>query len=188
MFHMHRHRECGPRGAFGRGPFRMEWSISPGEGRGPRRRMFDGGELRLVLLKLIADQPRHGYDLIRAIEERTGGAYAPSPGVIYPTLTLLDDMELIEEQKSDGTKKLFAISATGESHLAERAEEVAGLFARLDELGARRARSERTSVRRAMGNLREVLCNHLDDGEIADEVLHAIVEAIDEASRKIERL
>ena len=51
------------------------------------RRMFDGGELRLVLLKLIADEPRHGYDLIREIEELTGGAYAPSPGVVYPTLT-----------------------------------------------------------------------------------------------------
>ena len=65
-------------------------------GRG-RRRMFGSGELRLVLLKLIADEPRHGYDLIRAIEELTGGDYAPSPGVVYPTLTMLADMGLIEE-------------------------------------------------------------------------------------------
>ena len=62
-----------------------------------RRRVFDSGELQLVLLKLIADQPRHGYELIRAIEELTGGAYVPSPGVIYPTLTLLQDMGRIEE-------------------------------------------------------------------------------------------
>ncbi|NWM55099.1 PadR family transcriptional regulator, partial [Escherichia coli] len=53
--------------------------------RGGRRRMFDGTELRLILLKLIEEQPRHGYDLIREIEERSGGAYAPSPGVVYPT-------------------------------------------------------------------------------------------------------
>ena len=71
-----------------------------GRGRGERgegrsRRMFDGGELRLVLLKLIADEPRHGYDLIRQIEELTGGAYAPSPGVVYPTITMLDDMGFI---------------------------------------------------------------------------------------------
>ncbi|WP_447514071.1 PadR family transcriptional regulator, partial [Clostridioides difficile] len=59
--------------------------------------MFDGTELRLILLKLIEEQPRHGYDLIREIEERSGGAYAPSPGVVYPTLTMLDDMGLIEE-------------------------------------------------------------------------------------------
>ena len=58
---------------------------------GGRRRMFDGGELRLVLLKLIQDEPRHGYDLIKEIEELTGGAYAPSPGVVYPTLSMLAD-------------------------------------------------------------------------------------------------
>ena len=69
--------------------------------RGERRRMFDGGELRLVLLKLIADEPRHGYDLIRQIEELTGGTYAPSAGVIYPTLTMLDDMDLFEAHQSD---------------------------------------------------------------------------------------
>ena len=66
------------------------------------RRMFESGELRLVLLKLIAEQPRHGYDLIRAIEEMTGGEYAPSPGVVYPTLTLLQDMGLIEEAAGEG--------------------------------------------------------------------------------------
>ena len=64
--------------------------------------MFESGELRLVLLKLIADEPRHGYDLIRAIEELTGGEYAPSPGVVYPTLTLLQDMGLIEEAAGEG--------------------------------------------------------------------------------------
>ena len=95
-----------------------------GEGRGgPRgRRMFDGGELRLVLLKLIADEPRHGYDLIRQVEELTGGAYAPSPGIVYPTLTLLDDMGLIEAQQAEGAKKLFAVTDAGTAHLAENAE------------------------------------------------------------------
>src|SRR6478752_5873653 len=107
---------CGPRhGSWRRGPFEVRWEVGGGEGRGRRRRMFDGEELRLVLLKLIADQPRHGYDLIRDIEERTGGAYAPSPGVIYPTLTMLDDMGLIEEQKSEGAKKLFAITNAGQA-------------------------------------------------------------------------
>ena len=72
---------------------------------GGRRRMFESGELRLVLLKLIADEPRHGYDLIRAIEELTGGEYAPSPGVVYPTLTMLQDMGLIEEAAGEGARK-----------------------------------------------------------------------------------
>ncbi|MBN9121321.1 MAG: PadR family transcriptional regulator, partial [Planctomycetes bacterium] len=82
---------------------------SSGRGEGRARRMFDGGELRLVLLKLIADEPRHGYDLIREIENLTGGAYAPSPGVVYPTITMLDDMGFIEQQQSEGAKKAFAI-------------------------------------------------------------------------------
>src|SRR3546814_9316383 len=79
--------------------------------------MFDCGELRLVLLKLIADEPRHGYDLIRQVEELTSGAYAPSPGVIYPTLTLLDDMGQIAVQQSEGARKLFAVRS--EEHTSE---------------------------------------------------------------------
>jgi DNA-binding PadR family transcriptional regulator len=96
--------------------------------------MFESGELRLVLLKLIADEPRHGYDLIRAIEEITGGEYAPSPGVVYPTLTLLQDMGLIEEAPGEGPRKAFQATAEGRSHLEERAEEVEALFERLRDL------------------------------------------------------
>jgi len=75
------------------GPFSIEWELRDerGGGRGRARRFFSGDELRLLLLKLIEPAPSHGYDLIRAIEEMSGGAYVPSPGVIYPTLTLLAD-------------------------------------------------------------------------------------------------
>lgn len=152
------------------------------------RRMFDSGELRLVLLKLIQDGPRHGYDLIRAIEELTGGAYAPSPGVVYPTLTLLADMELIAEQQSEGARKLFAITAAGEAHLADRIEEVAALFARLEGLGEMRERSNRGPVRRAMGNLKSALQSKLRGQDGNEELPHEIAAILDEAVRKIERL
>ena len=190
MFHGHGMRGCTPRrGRWSRGPFFFEWDmgVDDRKGRG-RRRMFDSGELRLVLLKLIADEPRHGYDLIRAIEERTGGAYAPSPGVVYPTLTLLEDMGLIEERQSEGAKKQFAATAAGETHLAERTEEVEALFARLDALGEERARTDSGSVRRAMGNLRHVLMNRLSEGDVDEDGIHAIVATIDEAAQKIERM
>jgi len=157
-------------------------------GGGGRRRLFDGGELRLVLLKLTEDQPRHGYDLIRAIEERTGGAYAPSPGVIYPTLTLLEDMGLIEEQKAEGTRKLYAITGEGRAHLAERAEEVADIFARLDAIGGRQRRSEASPVRRALHNLRNVLHHRVGREDASSETAHQIAEMIDELARKVERL
>ena len=105
--------------------------------------MFESGELRLVLLKLIADEPRHGYDLIRAIEELTGGEYAPSPGIVYPTLTLLQDMGLIEEAAGEGARKPFQVTDEGRAHLEENAEEVDELIERL-----KRPRAARRSPRR----------------------------------------
>lgn len=173
-------------GGFGRGfggRFRDD-----DEGRGRRRRMFDSGELRLVLLKLIADEPRHGYDLIRQIEELTGGAYAPSPGVIYPTLTLLGDMGQIESTDSDGAKKLFAITDAGQTELDANKDAVDALIARLTEVGEERQRTDRASVRRAMGNLKAVLMNRLGDCDLDETTLHQVVALIDEAAQKIERL
>lgn len=156
--------------------------------RGERRRMFDGGELRLVLLKLIGDEPRHGYDLIRHIEELTGGSYAPSPGVIYPTLTMLDDMGQIEAQQSEGAKKLFAITDAGRAELEANSEIVDAALARLTAVGEETQRTDPASVRRAMGNLKAVLMNRLGDRDLDNETIHAIVALIDEASQKIERL
>ena len=206
-FHHHNHERgegrdqdhgCGPRGwhavrsgGFRRGPFELAWSVERmEEGRGgPRRRMFDGGELRLVLLRLIGDQPRHGYDLIRAIEERTGGAYAPSPGVVYPTLTMLGDMGQIEEQASEGgNRKVFTTTEEGRRVLVEKAEEVSALMARLDAIGAMRERTDGASIRRAMHNLKNVLRNRLAGEDVAAEILHEAVALIDEAARRIERL
>ena len=158
------------------------------DGRGRRQRMFDSGELRLVLLKLIADEPRHGYDLIRRIEELTGGAYAPSPGVIYPTLTLLDDMGLIEAQQSEGAKKLFAITDAGTAELEANRESADRLIARLTDIGEERQRTDSASVRRAMGNLKTVLMNRLGERDLDEATLHDIVALIDEAAQKIERL
>ncbi len=141
--------------------------------RGGRRRVFDSGELRLVLLKLIEEMPRHGYDLIREIEERTNGAYAPSPGVVYPTLTLLQDMDLVEEEKSEGARKRFAITQAGAAHLTEKTDEVEAAMAKLAEMGARRERTDGAPIRRAMGNLRQVLQDRLTRDDVTLETLHA---------------
>jgi DNA-binding PadR family transcriptional regulator len=161
--------------------------VGRGEGGG-RRRMFDGGELRLVLLKLIEETPRHGYDLIREIEDRTGGAYAPSPGVIYPTLTLLADMGLIEETKSEGAKKLFAITHAGTVHLTEKSLEVDAAMAKLAQMGVQSERTDGAPIRRAMGNLREVLQNRLSRDDVTVETLHEVTALLDEAAQRIERL
>lgn len=177
----------GPRGGrhgFGRGDWR-----GPEEGRGGRRRrVFDSNELRLVLLKLIADQPRHGYELIRAIEDLTGGFYVPSPGVVYPTLTLLQDMGQIEEAASDGARKAFAATADGSAQLAAKKEEIEALFARLAELATQRERGDGGPIRRAMQNLKMVLISRLDGGDAKTETLHQVAAILDDAAQKIERL
>ncbi|WP_203234526.1 PadR family transcriptional regulator [Sphingomonas solaris] len=157
-------------------------------GGGGRRRVFDAGELRLVLLRLIADQPRHGYDLIRAIEDRTGGAYAPSPGVIYPTITMLQDMGHIDEVKAEGARKAFAISTEGSAHLAERQAEAEALLERLDQLGTVARKTDGGPVKRATMNLRAVLHQRLHREDVPDDMLHDIAAIIDEAARRIERL
>jgi DNA-binding PadR family transcriptional regulator len=176
-------RVFGPRG-FGR------FGGRHGEGRpeGGRRRVFDSGELRLVVLKLIADEPRHGYDVIRAIEDLTGGAYAPSPGVIYPTLTLLQDMGQIEEAAAEGTRRAFAVTAEGTAHLDEKKEEVAALLARLADLAAMREKTDGAPIRRAMGNLKAVLMHRLGTADVTRETLHEVAAILDEAAQKIERL
>ena len=179
----------GPRGGFDFGGFSMEFGRPDGGREGGRsRRMFDGGELRLVLLKLIADEPRHGYDAIRAIEEMTGGAYAPSPGVVYPTLTLLDEMGLIEEQRSEGSKKRFAATDEGRRHLEENAEQVAALIERLSRLGGRREEWAGSPVWRAVRNLGVAIRQRVGRGDLSQDTLHDVAAMIDEVAQKIERL
>jgi len=188
--HGHRHH-AGPHGfgRGGRGGGRHGGWGEGDEGRGGRRRrVFDQGELRLVLLKLIADQPRHGYELIRAIEELTGGVYVPSPGVVYPTLTMLHEMAQIEEAASGGARKAFAITPDGTQHLASRQAEVEALFERLAQLANARERTDGGPIRRAMQNLKMVLINRLEREELPAETVHQAAAILDDAAQKIERL
>lgn len=175
------------------GPFGGSWGGGWDEdgagrrGRGPRGRMFGSGELRLVLLRLIADEPRHGYQLIKAIEELTQGAYAPSPGVVYPTLSLLADEGAVAEAEGEGSRKAFAITAQGQAELAEKAAEVDRILARLTERAEGHRRGPPPQIARALGNLMMVLRQRKHEEPAAD--LHnAIVDILDDAAKRIERL
>jgi DNA-binding PadR family transcriptional regulator len=177
------------RGGWGRGwGDGAEWGGRGGGGGRGRRRVLDSGELRLVLLKLIADQSRHGYDLIRAVEEMTHGEYAPSPGVVYPSLTMLQDMGLIDEVKAEGSRKAFEITADGKDHLAEKEEEIDALFERLKDLGSDQRKAGGAPIKRSIANLLSALW-HRATREDADEgTLHKIAAILDEAAQKVERL
>lgn len=156
--------------------------------RGRRGRMFGQGELRLVLLALIAEGPRHGYELIKEIEEMTGGAYAPSPGAVYPTLQLLEDEGAIEEAEAEGAKKPFAATAQGRDELDARKDEVEALMRRLGRHGERTTTVRSHDVFRAMGNLGSVLKNRARSGKLDEPTINAIVDMIDEMAKRIERL
>ncbi|NGP16781.1 PadR family transcriptional regulator [Devosia aurantiaca] len=88
-------------------------------------RMLASGDLRLVALYLIEQQPRHGYDLIKAVEERSKGVYSPSPGIVYPALTYLEEAGFVTSS-ADGNKKLYAITDEGRKHLEENRDAVSG--------------------------------------------------------------
>lgn len=177
-----RHGHGGVEEGFGREGFGME-----GRG-GRRRRMFDSAELRLVLLSLIAEQPRHGYDLIREVEARTGGAYAPSPGVVYPMTTLLLDMGLIEEAEGDGQRKLFAITDAGRADLAAHEAEAQAAFAKLQALAALRERTDAAPVQRAMQNLKVAVHNRLSQEGVDKTIILEVAALIDQAASNVERL
>jgi DNA-binding PadR family transcriptional regulator len=156
--------------------------------RGRRGRMFAAGELRLALLALIAENPSHGYELIKAIEEMTGGDYAPSPGAVYPTLQLLEDEGAIQEAEAEGAKKPFAATAQGLEELEDRQDEVKALLRRLGRHGERTTTVRSHDVFRAMGNLGSVLKNRAKAGKLDEETINQIVDMIDEMAKRIERL
>ena len=198
--HINRHGDCKPRFAgrgrgfsFGPGGFHFDFGDEGGDwgggrrGRRDRKRMFEGGELRLVLLKLIADEPRHGYELIKAVEDLTGGDYAPSPGIVYPTLTMLEDIGYIAERKSKDAKKIYEATEEGRTHLEENAEEVEELIERLEGHGQRRSRSQRPEIGRAIGNLMAALRHRIASEGWNEDLLEEVIDVLDDAAQRIER-
>jgi len=175
----------GPRGPWGpKGPW------GPGGRNGPGRgRQFGRAELRLMLLRLIAEQPRHGYDLIKAMEERSGGHYAPSPGVVYPALAMLADEGLVAEQASEDQRRKYAITAAGEAVLAEEAAPADRAMERLAGMAEHAERGRAPSIQRASVNLFTAVGQKMTEGAGENEELpHKIAEILDEAARQIERL
>ncbi|HLY88600.1 MAG TPA: PadR family transcriptional regulator [Acetobacteraceae bacterium] len=134
------------------------WGGMGGRFRGGR--VFGHGDLKLILLSLIAEQPRHGYELIRTIEEMFDGAYAPSPGAVYPTLTLLEELGHASVASDDG-KKLYTITAEGKAFLAENKEAVDAVMSRMEQTAKMFARAAAPmALREAMHNLKRALFMH----------------------------
>jgi DNA-binding PadR family transcriptional regulator len=159
-------------------------------GRGGRSglgRFFAHGDLRLLVLHLIAERPRHGYEIIKAIEEQVGGAYSPSPGVIYPTLTLLEELGHVTVSTGDGAKKLHTITAEGRSYLEAYRPAMDALLARMSEASRVHGGGPAPQILRAMENLKLALRMRLARGPLSEEQINAAAAAIDNAATGVER-
>jgi DNA-binding PadR family transcriptional regulator len=166
---------CGRRGG-GRGP---------GGGRG-RGRVFDNGDLRLVIM-LLSEKPRHGYEIIKALEERVGGGYSPSPGVVYPTLTLLEELGQASVSDERAGRKLYTLTKEGKSIVVGNRRVVDAILARVAEAATARA-GPPPPVVRAMENLGMALRLRLQARPATTAQIRAMAAAIDGAARSVEEL
>jgi DNA-binding PadR family transcriptional regulator len=182
------HHGHGPDHSHGHGPDGSPGDWSRGRGGfgrgGGGGRIFGPGDLRLMLLSLIAEKPRHGYELIKEIEQKFGGAYSPSPGSIYPTLTLLEEMEQVRASASDGARKLFEITDQGRAFLDENRATLDGVIARMG-LAARHmsGRAWPESVHQAMHTLKHAVL--LRPGEWTESEAARVSKIIEQAVEAI---
>ena len=152
-------------------------------------RFFAHGDLRLVILNLIAEKPRHGYEIIKAIEDQVGGAYSPSPGVIYPTLTLLEELGYVTVQTSaDSAKKLHEITGEGKAFLEANRETLQALLGRMAEASRAAGDGPAPQIVRAMENLRLALRMRLSRGPLSTEQATAVAAALDAATVAVEKI
>ena len=157
-------------------------------GRGGRLgRFFEHGDLRYVLLGLIAEQPRHGYELIKAIEERFGGLYSPSPGVIYPTLTLLEELGYIRPDAAESQRKQFTVTPEGTAFLAANRAVVDQIFARMAEVTRAYGGGPAPEIRRALRNLEAALTIRLGRGPLSADEVRAVTAILDRAAGEVEQ-
>ena len=176
-YHRHRHGWFGERGGH-REMF----------GGGGRERFFDNGQLRLVILQLIAEKPSYGYQIIKAIEERLSGGYAPSPGVIYPTLTLLEEEGLAEVASTEGNKKSYAATEEGRAYLKTNQAILKAIFGRMQEAGRAFGRGRSPQIQRAIMNLKLALKMRVERGALTAEQLGKIAAVLDTAARTIDEV
>jgi len=164
---------CGP------GVFRF------GRPMGPKRRIVRKGELKYVLLQLLADEPMHGYEVIRRLEEESGGAYSPSPGSVYPTLQMLEDQGYVSSEQRDG-KRVYEITAAGRAFLDQHTERTDDIFSRFVNLGERFTGSEMRDVTKSFIRLAQVSFDRAVAGSGDEGTMDRLREILDRTAEEIE--
>jgi len=162
-------------GGFGRGF---------GEGRG---RLFDAGDIKMVILRLLADQPSYGYQLIKTMEERLAGGYTPSAGVIYPTLTMLEE-EGYATASTENNKRVYSLTQEGIEFLEANKERIGELFERLEQAGRGFERGRSPELMKAFMNLKGAVVARVSRESVTADQIKKITEAINAAAKAIDEL
>jgi DNA-binding PadR family transcriptional regulator len=186
MFFMHSH--CRDRLHAAREEFRRGEHEHRHRHWGARRegaRVFDHGDLRLVIMALLAEKPRYGYEIIKALEERVGDGYSPSPGVVYPTLTLLEEVGHATVSEEHGGRRLYTLTDEGKAFLEANRGTVDAIFARVSESASRRGAPPQ--VRRAVENLFTAVRLRIRSRPLTEEQIRAIADTIDAAAKSVEQ-
>ncbi len=158
-------------------------------GRGPRswrRQWFGAGDMKYVILKLLCDKPRHGYEVMKDLEERMHGCYSPSPGTVYPTLQWLEDEGLVVARDVEG-KKVYEITDTGRAFLDEHKDIVEDIFDRVTETVERTVGGSMAEVNRALGHLVKAVYRTGWKAE-SDAARKSVAEILAKAAAEIEAL
>ena len=169
--------------------FGSNWGGDGPSGRtAPRRRRFGAEALRYLLLHLLKSEPRHGYDLIKAIEGMSAGLYSPSPGMIYPTLTLLADQGLISEVAGEESRRRYTITDAGLAALDAAEAQVKDVLARLAELAGAARDDETQPLRTAMRALKDAARARMAADDADADTAKGVAEILDDAAVKIGKL
>jgi DNA-binding PadR family transcriptional regulator len=191
-------RHCGPRGrggpwswGFNAGPWGSGFWGGSGGGPGGRRggfraRMFEQGDLKYVILQLLSEKPRHGYEIIKALEEKLGGTYSPSPGAVYPTLTMLEDLGYARATVEEGGKKIYEITPEGREYLDENKGAVDEIFDRLAGFATSFFGPQMTEIHHAFKNVARATYATATRLKDADQ-LRRIREILERAAAEIEK-
>jgi len=147
--------------------------------------MFDQGHLKYVILQLLEEKPRHGYEIIKEIEDRFSGAYSPSPGTVYPTLTLLEDLGYARAKPEEGGKKIYEITDEGRAHLAENKPLIDDIFSRIEEFAQSIFGEPMMDVNRGLKNVASAIYGSKRHGRSAEQV-RRIKEILEKAAAEIE--
>ncbi|ERK05635.1 MAG: PadR family transcriptional regulator [Pantoea sp.] len=150
-----------------------------------RERMLDASDIRLLMLHFLAQSDAHGYELIKSVEELSKGEYSPSPGIIYPNLTLLEETDAIRVVDAQESRKAYTLNDSGRALLAENRENVDTIISRLTSLAILVNNRSIPAVEQAIHNIKFTLNHRLAQENISEDALNIVISALNEAAEKI---